>query len=128
MMTKEHILSEIRRTAASNGGVQLGVRRFFTETGIKESDWHGRFWARWGDALKEAGFQPNEFNAARTDEDLLNNLAGLVRELGRFPVKGEIQLRSRRDPTFPSYSPFRRLGGQRELAARLEKVCRDRNR
>jgi hypothetical protein len=44
-MTKGHILSEIRRTAAANGGVPLGVRRFFAETGVKESDWHGRFWA-----------------------------------------------------------------------------------
>jgi hypothetical protein len=85
MMTKEHILSEIRRTAAANGGVPLGVGRFFVETSIKESDWHGKFWARWGDALREAGFQPNQLNAARTAEDLLNNLAGLVRELGRFP-------------------------------------------
>jgi hypothetical protein len=99
---------------------------FFAETGVKESDWRGRFWARWGDALKEAGFQPNEFNAARTDEDLLNNLAGLVRELGRFPVKGEIQLKARSDPKFPSQTPFRRLGGKRALAAQLEEFCRDR--
>lgn len=40
-MTKEHILSEIRRTAATNGGVLFGVARFFAETGIRESDWHG---------------------------------------------------------------------------------------
>jgi len=125
-MTKEHILSEIRRTAGANGGVPLGVQRFFAETGVKESDWHGRFWARWGDAQKEAGFQPNEFNAARTGEDLLNNLAGLVRELGRFPVKGELKLKARSDPRFPSHNTLRRLGGKRALAAQLEKFCRDR--
>ncbi len=125
-MTKEHILAEIRRTAAANGGVPLGVSRFFTETGIKQSDWDGRLWARWGDALIEAGFQPNEFNTARTGEDLLDNLAGLVRELGRFPVMREIKLKARRDPKFPSHTPFRRLGGKRALAAQLEKFCRDR--
>ena len=126
MMTKEHILAEIRRTAAANGGVPLGVGRFFAETGIKESDWRGKLWARWGDALKEAGFQPNQYNAARTDEDLLDNLAGLVREFGRFPVMTEIKLRSRSDPKFPSHNTFRRYGGQRALAAQLEKFCRDR--
>ena len=42
---------------------------------------------------------------------MLNNLAGLVRGLGRFPVKGEIQLKARIDPKFPSLNPFRRLGG-----------------
>jgi hypothetical protein len=74
-MTKEHILSEIRRTAAANGDVPLGVHhRFFAETGIKESDWRGKFWVRWSDAVKEAGFQPNELTAARTNEDLLDHL------------------------------------------------------
>jgi hypothetical protein len=62
--------------------------------------------------LREAGFQPNEFNAARTDEDLLNNLAVLVRELGRFPVMGEIKLKSRSDPKFPSHNTFRRFDGK----------------
>lgn len=61
MYSKEHILSEIRRTALGHAGVPLGVQRFFADTGIKDSDWHGRFWARWGDALKEAAFQPNQF-------------------------------------------------------------------
>jgi hypothetical protein len=126
MMTKEHILSEIRRTASANGGAPLGLERFFAETGIKSSDWHGKFWARWGDALKEAGFQPNQLNAARTTEDLLNNLAGLVRELGRFPVMGEIRLKARRDPKFPSHNAFGRFGGKRALAAQLEKYCRGR--
>jgi hypothetical protein len=126
MMTKEHILAEIRRTAAANEGAPLGVGRFFAETGIKDSDWRGKLWARWSDALKEAGFQPNQYNAARTAEDLLNNLAGLVRELGRFPVMGEIRLKARRDPTFPSHNTFGRFGGKRALAAQLEKFCRDR--
>jgi hypothetical protein len=55
---REHILSEIRRTAAANGGVPLDVDRFFAETGVKESDWRGIFWARWADALQDAGVQP----------------------------------------------------------------------
>lgn len=38
-MTKEHILAEIRRTTAANGGVPLGWRKFRSETGIKEADW-----------------------------------------------------------------------------------------
>jgi hypothetical protein len=38
-MTKQHILEEMRRTAKANDGVPLGHRRFYSETGIKYSDW-----------------------------------------------------------------------------------------
>jgi hypothetical protein len=62
-MTKTHILDEIRRTAVANGGEALGWRRFEAETGIRLSDW-SRFWARWGDAIREAGLKPNEFSVA----------------------------------------------------------------
>jgi len=125
-MTKEHILSEIRRTASANGGAPLGLDRFFAETGIKKWDWHGKYWARWSDALKEAGFPPNQLIAARTREDLLDNLAALVRELGHFPVEGEIRLKRRSDRNFPSHSTFGKFGGMRALSAELERFCRDR--
>lgn len=44
-MDKAHILREIRRTALENGGAPLGWRRFFGETGIRETDWLGRYGA-----------------------------------------------------------------------------------
>lgn len=69
-MKKDYILQEIRRTAKENGGVPLGRQRFSHETGIKQSDWLGKFWARWGDALREAGFAPNQLQGA-FDETLL---------------------------------------------------------
>ena len=57
---------------------------------------------------------------------MLENLAGLVRELGRFPVRGEIRLKARRDSEFPSHNTYGKFGGKRALAAHLEKFCRDR--
>jgi hypothetical protein len=84
VFTKSHIIAEIKRTAEENGGTPLGVRRFQTETGIKPSDWEGRFWARWSDALVEAGFEPNPFTGPRDDGELLRSLAELAHELGHF--------------------------------------------
>jgi hypothetical protein len=125
-MTKEHILSEIRRTAAVNAGVPLGQARFSTETRIKSTDWLGKYWARWSDAVQDAGFTPNELRGARSDEDLLGCLAAYVRELGRFPVANEIKLKARTDPRFPWHSTFAKFGRKAEVAARLEQYCRAR--
>lgn len=67
-MDKQHIINEIRQTAEKNGGVPLGVERFFAETGIHKKDWFGKYWARWGDALVEAGYEPNKLRGSYEDE------------------------------------------------------------
>jgi hypothetical protein len=123
-MRKQHILEEIRRCAASNGGVPLGRERFARETGIKESDWSGKYWARWNDALGEAGFQPNKLNSALSDDHLLNQYALFVRELGRLPVHAELLLKRRSDPDFPSGNTFGRFGSKAQLASVVAEYCR----
>ena len=64
MITKEHILSEIKRVASKNGSKSPGVQIFENETGIKRSDWYGKYWVRWGHALNEAGYEANDLNEA----------------------------------------------------------------
>ncbi len=126
-MDKKHILDEIRRTANGNGGSPLGRQRFFAETGIKASDWSGKYWVRWNDALVEAGFSPNQLNLAYDEEFLLEKFAFLIKELGHFPVSNEIKMKARHDDQFPSHNTFSRLGRKHELAAKLVKFCHERN-
>jgi hypothetical protein len=57
-MTKLFILQEIKRTAEGNGGRPLPQREFESQTGITRFDWFARFWARWSDAVREAGYGP----------------------------------------------------------------------
>ena len=114
-ISKGHILDEIRRTSQENGGVSLGRDRFRSETGIRESDWYGKYWARWGDAVREAGFSPNAFNSkALSDEQFFEKLIALIRKLGHYPTKGEFGINRREDPSFPVADVFlRRFGGRR---------------
>jgi hypothetical protein len=122
-MDKQRILDEIRRTAQANSGTPLGVARFETETGISESAWRGRFWARWSDAVKEAGLTPN-VRQPKTDTDVvLGHLAMFIRELGRYPTQSELRLRKRERAAFPNRQVFERLGSRAELAALLSSFC-----
>ena len=124
-MKKEHILAEIRRLAKKNGDNPPGVRRFATETGIRESDWAGIYWARWGDALIEAGFSPNVRQGRFDDDAILARLSDLTRELGRLPVKNELRMQRRTDSSFPSDTAIaRHFGLGRRLAAKLLEFCR----
>jgi len=59
-MNKQHIIDEIIRTTKENNNIPLGHRKFETETGIKKADWFGKYWSKWSDAIKEAGFVPNK--------------------------------------------------------------------
>ncbi len=122
-MNKDHIIGEIRRTAKANGGVPLGWRRFYAETGIGYYDWFGQFWTRWSDAVRDAGFEPNRMSEAFDDEVLLEKLVLLTRRLERVPIQGDLLLAAKNDTTFPSEKVFRRLGSKLQRASRVIAFC-----
>lgn len=124
-MNKEHILAEIKRTASQNGGVALGKDRFFQETGIKTSDWLGKYWARWGDAVREAGLTPNTLQVAYEDELLLEKCVDLTRELGHIPVSTEFAMKARQDKSFPSKNTFYRFGNKQQFIKTIIEYCKD---
>jgi len=71
------------------------------DTAIRRSQWYGIYWARWGDAVAEAGLIPNE-KQAKTDTDLLlRKVAEAYRHYGRVATDGELALYRQRDPEFP---------------------------
>ena len=72
-MDKQHILDEIRRTAEANGGKPLGVKRFHIETGIRQSDWYAKYWRNYGEAVREAGYEPNQLQRALAKTTYLRN-------------------------------------------------------
>jgi hypothetical protein len=125
-MDKHRILNEIKRAAAANGGIPLGRSRFYQETGIKESDWSGKLWVRWSDAIKDAGFEPNSLQTAYNDEAIIEKFIGLVRELGHFPVNAQIRMKARNNDDFPSHNTIWRLGSRQQLIMKLLEYCKDR--
>jgi hypothetical protein len=62
-VTKLYILQEIQRTTKANGGTPLRKLQFESKTGIKRSNWFGVYWARWSDAIREAGYIQDHIEA-----------------------------------------------------------------
>ena len=122
-MTREAIIDAIRRTAKANGDAPLGWRRFEEETGIGYYDWYGQYWSRWGDAVREAGFEPNQMTEAFDQGFLVEKLVELTQSLGRVPTQGDLLLARRADSSFPSEKVFRRLGHKPQRASLVVEVC-----
>jgi hypothetical protein len=126
MHTKQEILEAIKRTAKENGDKPLGTDRFEKETAIKPYDW-GKYWARFGDAQKEAGFTPNQLQGAHAKEFVIEKVIGLARKLGKFPTIREITIEKNIDSEFPSQGTFARMGTKENLANKIIEYCSQRN-
>src|SRR5438270_14051720 len=75
------IVSRIQEITAENDGVPPGLEQFAKKSGIKRSLYIGRVWATWGEALREAGFAPNEPNGRLDDDVMLAAVAEVARLL-----------------------------------------------
>jgi len=123
-MEKAKILETIRRLAAANGGKAPGSQRFESETGLGKAEWYPKYWLRWGDAIREAGCEPNSLSTSFSEEFLIQKYVDLTRELARFPIEGDLMVKRRGDRTFPNRDAFSRLGNKSERTAKILAYCR----
>ena len=125
LVTREEIISEIRRFAAANHGRVPGATAFASATRIKESAWRGRYWARWTDAVREAGLEPSEWNQKIPEDDIVRQLADYIASIDHFPTRDEINVHARKVAGFPvAVTIKRRFGGMPQLAAALLEIAR----
>ena len=122
-MDRQHILNEIRRTAVD--GKPLGRSQFLAQTGIKESDWLGKYWVRWSEVQAEAGFEPLNFNSSFEEGHILTSVLALIRKLGKFPTTAEMRLERRTNSLFPNDKTISSRGGRSALVQKLLEFCRD---
>lgn len=123
MVEKHHVLAEIRRIAKANSGQPPGRERFEKESGIRIADWYPHLWLRWGDALLEAGFRPNQLATKLDASVVVEKYILLMRELGRVPLAAELRVKARNDPSFPSHGVFANFGGKQVLLAAVREHC-----
>jgi hypothetical protein len=105
-MDRQFLVQEIKRLANEDSGTPPGQEKFPRETGVPPAQWRGVYWAKWSDALAEAGFKPNSFNVAYEQDFLLEQLATAARDLQKFPTTAELKLYARGKAGFPTKTTF----------------------
>ncbi len=111
---RERILSEIRRLARENGGKAPGKSIFQQETGIAESDWYGKLWLRWNDAVADAGLTPNDRQERLPSDLVLDRYAEVWRHYGKPPSSAELRFYARETPGFISHNTFAKHFGSKD--------------
>lgn len=108
MISKDDILKEIRKTAKENNGKPLGQKAFKRVTGITPFDC-SRYWAKFSDAIQEAGFLPNEPWTRYPDELLIKKTIEKIRKYGRYPTLNELFVENNKGDDFP-FHIFKKRG------------------
>lgn len=81
---------------------------------------------RWGDALIEAGFQPNSWNSKSDPDSVLAGVIAACRHYGKLPAKAEFSMLRASDPSIPLPNTIRSHSGRRnDLIAALRKYADD---
>jgi hypothetical protein len=124
---REQILAEIKRMAAANGKPP-GKLAFSRATGIREHHWSGIFWARWSDALVEAGLERNVLQGRFATEDVLAQIVVACRHYRRMPSSAQLRLYGRHNPSFPSHNAITNHFPKRAaLLSALIRYCHQRD-
>lgn len=101
----------------------MGRGRFEKETGIKPYDW-GKYWSRLGDAQREAGFDPNTLNAAYDETFLFEKFIAFMREIHRYPTRGDLLVKRNSDRDFPSPNTIASIGNKNETAIKISEYAK----
>ena len=109
---RARIITEIRRIAAENGGTPPGIQQFVRKSGIKRSGF-AAIWARWPDAVREAGFVPHPANPRLDDDDMLAGIAEVARRLGRIPAESDLRVYRASGNYLPGQKAFARHFGDK---------------
>lgn len=110
---RQRILDEIARLTQANGAPP-GRRLFERETAIRESDWLGVIWARWSDAIAEAGFQPNAKQGRADRDQLLEALVSVCNHFCSMPTVAEYELYRSRNQSLPAYKTLQSNFGKKD--------------
>jgi hypothetical protein len=126
MFSKEEIINEVRKWSEENGGRTPSEKIIREELKIPKWDWI-TYWTKVTDFQRDAGLTPHIFdNTKYTKSDLCNLFVKLIREIGKWPGRDQLDYKRRQDPKFPaSVTFYKQLGLTGDLAQSILEYIKD---
>lgn len=110
MTSKRTILEKIKSLAIELERTP-GRAVFEKRTGIIRSEWYGKYWRSWNDAILEAGLSPNTKQGKLSPDVVLEKFAEVTKELNRVPAMVDLRMYAKNNTGFPTHSTFTRAFG-----------------
>ncbi len=106
MLTKQEIIKELQRYAKENGGKTPSEKVLFENTDVGITD-RRKYWSNYGELVLESGLTPNEFDKTKyTHKQLCSMFIKVMREKGKWPTRGVLDVIHHNDHSFPDSSSF----------------------
>lgn len=127
MFTKDEIIKELKKCTKELGKTP-SEKVFYENTEVKRYN-RMRYWPNYGELVREAGLTPNKFDKTKyTHEQLCKIFIKVVREQGKWPTRGILDVKHHREPSFPDSSTFyNKLGLTSSLAHTILEYVKDRH-
>ncbi len=110
MFSKDYIIKELQNLSKKSGGTPS--EKIFYENTEVERYHRMRYWPNYGELVREAGLTPNKFDKTKfTSEQLIKIFIKAIREQGKWPTRGILDVKHHRDSNFPDSSTFYRKFG-----------------
>lgn len=122
--SKDQLVALLQKSARQNGNRPTGEQTFLRTSGVKKQDLWNVGIRSYGDLCELAGYERNIMQGATDIDYLLESLATLALNLGRFPDHTDREIARRGDPKFPSYEAFRTAQNRNgSLERQLQQWC-----
>lgn len=130
MLIKEEVIKKLQKWATENGGKTPGEQNFYEYVEIGIYDLRKLGWANWRELVLDAGLTPNKFDKTKySREQLCNLFIEAIREKGKWPTRGELEVKHHKDSSFPDAGTFYRKLGlvlTGDLASKILDYVKDR--
>jgi len=128
MLTKQEIIKKLQKFAKENGGKTPSEKVLFENTNIGIMG-RRRYWSNYGELVLEAGLTPNKFDKTKySHTQLCNMFIKAIREKGKWPTRGILDVKHHNDRSFPDSTTFySKLGLTSELAKTILEYTSDKH-